>query len=87
MLLYSDVLDTPEYLWYDDRYENSYQQMKEYLDFNVRIQVRRNLARMCRRMCRRTERVERLINVMARFAHRLRICTLACKFWMISFSS
>ncbi|GMH47385.1 hypothetical protein TrLO_g2692 [Triparma laevis f. longispina] len=38
MLLYSDVLDTPEYLWYDDRYENSYQQMKEYLDFNVRIQ-------------------------------------------------
>ncbi|GMH78447.1 hypothetical protein TrST_g4761 [Triparma strigata] len=37
-LLYSDVLDTPEYLWYDDRYETSYQEMKEYLDFSQRIQ-------------------------------------------------
>ena len=37
--LYSDVLDIPEFLWENDMYEHEYQQLKQYLDFQIRVSV------------------------------------------------
>jgi uncharacterized Rmd1/YagE family protein len=53
--LYSDILDTPEVFWDEDRFEPTYHRVREYLDIDKRIEV----------MNQRMEIIRELLDLLA----------------------